>query len=981
MRCLPHIRLLLVWLLVVPLAIAGNPPARADAGDPTTLQLTPLAAGNAAIASVGVSRGRGMERESLGLAVAAGAVIEARVANGVGNVDLSLMTDDHTTDVEHGNGYQPGATRLPADGTWLAITAVADSAVFARTRQWATVPRIEYKVVSGDAFEMPSHRLGDSHSQFVSTWQTSGSPFAVIIDHSFTMLLPRTDLPDVADMAWSDFADLNEVIAFYRNLTSTYDRWLGLSASDPSPLHRNVAQAPFMRPDKTGWGLAYYSGGNYIGTNIGSVRYYLEGPASWLILHEVGHGYDGMMTTASGPGDIQLGEVWNNVYGYQYQTLVNGRTDSNWLNGSSKAADQKRRDDNRRNSGGTVQFNSLGHQDKLDFVARIADLTGTTGFSDFNRRLRELAADTDFSGWAARKDLIAEHWGGAQGHNLSPWFDAHSLPLGAATQETLYDVSQLPIALPLSDLFADAAHARAAAAELDLDSPGALVSSTQAASLASSGIVRVTADTLLPADIEGRLVSAWRGGAEVATAPFRDGVAEFRGLPLGAYTLRFPLSAATGVVPERQWVAARQSSAAATVTVAYPAAATAASLSGSRLTLLGLGNNAFASVDHDPAASTITITDTLAAPHSYFNDQYARISVAATGGTLFDRSFIGDRGRSAPATTTVAAAPGTTITVAHREPSRIVESDGATGSPRPSLDATEPTTTWLVTELGLVKMDRNASWDQEASAREYEQTLEAALSSLAATVAEHPRAQLAPRAAALRTAIDALPTASDRQRLTSQYGAALTAQIALADRQEAVPTPTPSPTPSVTPSSGPTPSVTPSSSPTPSARPSATPTRTATTPAPTNPKPTRPATPAPFDLYSTPGYHSVNGRQWFTQCESYSQTTRCRTEIWGTTVTWANGRFVSRTGWQFNNLTYLASPRSLWAGNKLGHTNAWTTPDGRWWRTECDTPVTGSNGCRSWTKSRVVQARPAAGGGYSYSIEAVEVFNNIVRFS
>lgn len=95
----------------------------------------------------------------------------------------------------------------------------------------------------------------------------------------------------------------------------------------------------------------------------------------------------------------------------------------------------------------------------------------------------------------------------------------------------------------------------------------------------------------------------------------------------------------------------------------------------------------------------------------------------------------------------------------------------------------------------------------------------------------------------------------------------------------------------------------------------------------------------------------------------------------------ANGRFVSRNGWQFNNLTYLASPRSLWTGNKLAHTNAWTGSDGRRWRTECDTPVTGNNGCRTWTRSRVVQAKPVTAGGYAYSIESVEVFNNIVRFS
>ncbi|MEO7588287.1 MAG: RICIN domain-containing protein, partial [Arachnia sp.] len=64
--------------------------------------------------------------------------------------------------------------------------------------------------------------------------------------------------------------------------------------------------------------------------------------------------------------------------------------------------------------------------------------------------------------------------------------------------------------------------------------------------------------------------------------------------------------------------------------------------------------------------------------------------------------------------------------------------------------------------------------------------------------------------------------------------------------------------------------------------------------------PTQP--PAVFDLYTTPGYHTVNGRKWFTSCEPYSQTTRCRTNIFATQVTQEGGKFVLRNGWVFNNL-------------------------------------------------------------------------------
>ena len=137
------------------------------------------------------------------------------------------------------------------------------------------------------------------------------------------------------------------------------------------------------------------------------------------------------------------------------------------------------------------------------------------------------------------------------------------------------------------------------------------------------------------------------------------------------------------------------------------------------------------------------------------------------------------------------------------------------------------------------------------------------------------------------------------------------------------------------------------------------------------------------DVYSKPGYHLVNGRTWFTACEEYSQTVRCRTDIWSTQVHYkGNGKFEQRTGWNFNNLTYLPSPRSLWKNNPLGETGQWSAVDGRKWRTECDTAATGGNGCRSyiWTTNKGA-SKKNPDGNWSHHLVDEWVFNNIVKFS
>ncbi|AQP45738.1 M23 family metallopeptidase [Tessaracoccus flavus] len=136
----------------------------------------------------------------------------------------------------------------------------------------------------------------------------------------------------------------------------------------------------------------------------------------------------------------------------------------------------------------------------------------------------------------------------------------------------------------------------------------------------------------------------------------------------------------------------------------------------------------------------------------------------------------------------------------------------------------------------------------------------------------------------------------------------------------------------------------------------------------------------PALVYTTEGVHSVGGRAWRTACEPYSQTERCRTEIWANTVVQRYGTNVLQEGWAFNNLTYVESPRSLWADNPLGNNDEWTSDDGRKWRTECDTPATGRNGCRSYTYATIVSATTTS-RGTTFERVTDWTFNNIVRFS
>lgn len=130
-------------------------------------------------------------------------------------------------------------------------------------------------------------------------------------------------------------------------------------------------------------------------------------------------------------------------------------------------------------------------------------------------------------------------------------------------------------------------------------------------------------------------------------------------------------------------------------------------------------------------------------------------------------------------------------------------------------------------------------------------------------------------------------------------------------------------------------------------------------------------------VYTQPGHHFVNDRYWRTACEMYSSSVvRCTTEIWGTAVVEHNGRYISHDGWVFNTLTYLPSDRDAWGKNPLANPGDWVGDDGRRWRTECDTAVTGRGGCRSYAVTTTVTI-----SGTEYKAAKAWVVNNLVKFS
>lgn len=126
-------------------------------------------------------------------------------------------------------------------------------------------------------------------------------------------LLPWADRANVIN------AGITALDAYYTRVIDAYNDWTGLSDSPASPLNQNVANRYFIKADKHGVGAAYYLPWWCAQTAATLSQGWIDNVATqWTILHEIGHGYQGVFMNDV---DLPVGEMWNNIYAAFFQQL------------------------------------------------------------------------------------------------------------------------------------------------------------------------------------------------------------------------------------------------------------------------------------------------------------------------------------------------------------------------------------------------------------------------------------------------------------------------------------------------------------------------------------------------------------------------------------------------------------------------------------------------------------------------------------
>lgn len=647
--------------LAVLLLVSGVP---GKASNVTTGSKTLYTIGNTSYENnSSIHKGNSHDCQNFGIWIPKGAVFKIRQTNlDFGQtLTVKLRNDDRLTEV---------VDNLPCDGTWLELTALADSVPLVTSLYSANgeKPTVEYSVEN--AGELPIYNFGDDEAAFFAKWDALGAPFAMFLSEYSIWLVPERDKEN------NKMGSLDDLLLWYDNMVRQYNAFSGLSRDAEEEWNRDSGSKYFIKANRNGYGAAYYSVVETAPNSESLASYMVRD--NWGPLHEVGHGYDTV--------NFGSAEIWNNVLSHYYQVANFGA--GNWLHLDDGWRNVFESD--RAAVGGYLK--SERFDTRLYFWVNMLDKLGpqeTSAAAYQLYRANQVNGVENVSSYS----FYANAYTLSSGFNVVPWFDLWEIPvedtiraqlLEAELYENIYPLFNLlkPVESEVSPaaqtIDPTAAKWASLAEALELDSVYSMVETRQMVDYVNSlsddlgltSTLSIKLDAAAFALLQGKTLRITDGRDLVQAVEITNQTLNLT-LPIGVYNIYLPAaeSATTLLSNQTGCVVLTQGD-----TIEYPVTATTLTKSydfvdwtftfSSTYTY----NGTFCTATTDLKNGTLRIAAVESKPHTYI-DLYSYLKVYdETGAEIYAKECSG-KGIEA-FDDTISIQPGYEIEVYQAEPGR-----------------------------------------------------------------------------------------------------------------------------------------------------------------------------------------------------------------------------------------------------------------------------------------------------------------------
>ncbi len=376
----------------------------------------------------GTTKGNGHDCQHLGIWVPKGTTFKIRQTNTALGQDLTLKmrNDDSQTEQRY---------TLNKDGSWLEITAIADSVPLISSVYSANgeKPEVEFTVEGTE--KLPVYEFGGDEAAFYKEWDELNAPFAVFLSEYTIWLVPARDKTN------NQVGSLDDLLLWYDNMIRQYNSFVGLSKNATEVWNQDSGTRYFIKVNRHGAGAAYYSVVETAPNGDSLIGYMNTG--NWGPLHEVGHGYDTV--------NFNSAEIWNNVMAHYYQVSAFGA--GRWLNSSeaARAGHEKERAEN-----GYFKTNNYGS--KLYFWVNMLDKLGPQKTSAYAYQLYRSNKANGIANLGGH-DFYVDAYTRGSGYNVSAWFDMWGFTVSDSVKQALIEAETYQNVYPLRNLVSDDATA------------------------------------------------------------------------------------------------------------------------------------------------------------------------------------------------------------------------------------------------------------------------------------------------------------------------------------------------------------------------------------------------------------------------------------------------------------------------------------------------------------------------------------------
>ena len=468
------------------------------------------------------------DRQILGIYLSANQSIKARVVSSENNIAISFLNNDSHTE---------SSTTLPTNGEWITLENKVNNIGFDSVPLLTSTVLSKSNTLINKTFKieleydekikpLSYYHYQDNEQEFRTKWLKSGTNFGVLESETLILVVPLKDINYMTNFYKNGFTSLDSFFDYYQKVVEKMDEYVGLDFNPVKITDQNVRTKYLIKANAHGAGAAYYAG-NHVGVNNSSMASFFE--MNWGGLHELAHGYQGSL----GKGEMQLGEVSNNIIGHYIQTDKNIYFHpGNWLGEFSSIEDER---NSQRLSGKT--FLDVDEPTRLYVIVNLLNSfeKGTTYGKMFSWYREQLNSGRTMTNQDAYVESIADIYN----INIIPYMESWGLKISDETKSNIYQ-RNYPLISILKD-FVDDNTLNTIMINEDLDRKYSLVTNEVFMKYGINSNIYLNIDIDDFNKINGKFILIKDGNSTVKSIKIDNLYMEINNLPIGTYYLQMPI--------------------------------------------------------------------------------------------------------------------------------------------------------------------------------------------------------------------------------------------------------------------------------------------------------------------------------------------------------------------------------------------------------------------------------------------------------